>query len=140
MGKYSTYTKKQQAPRNRDVHPVMRGIGCLLIVLVPILSYLASILIVNYGASRGWPIPREWFGPLTVHPLLWKIQGLQSVLQFLQTQNNLEANLVFAAVIAIVAGGFLTILYGYIYKIFGPPAYGPQDAPPIRKKLKPYKR
>ncbi|MBN2116239.1 MAG: hypothetical protein JW730_06705 [Anaerolineales bacterium] len=141
MGKYSSYSRPQPKPRNRDVHPVMRGIGCIMIVVVPILAYGTAVLLANFGAAQGWPLPREWFGPPTIHPLLWKVQGLVPILQFLQTQNNLEVNLIFAAVLIIVIGGVMALIYGYMYTIFGPPKYGPLDAPPIKgRKIKPYKR
>ncbi len=140
MGKYTSHSRIQQPPRPTGVHPLMRGIGCIMIVIVPILSYGISVLLVNYGAKQGWPIPPSWFGPPTIHPLLWKLQGLQSILQFLQRQTNLEAYLAFTVVMIVVIGGVMTLFYGYMYTIFGPPKYGPQDAPPIRKKVKAYKR
>ena len=141
MGKYSSYSRPKPRPRDLGVHPVMRGIGCIMIVLVPILAYGLAILLVIYGASRGWPIPSSWFGPPTIHPLLQNIQGLQMIIAFLQTQNNLEANLVFAIALTILIGGLMAIIYGYIYALFGPPRYGPQDAPPVRGvKIKRYKR
>ena len=140
MGKYSSYSRPRPKPRNRGVHPVMRGIGCILIVLVPILAYLASMLLVDYWAARGWLMVRAWYGPPTIHPLLWKVQGLVPILNFLQAQNNLEANLAFAFVITVIVGSLVSIIYGYTYSIFGPPRYGPQDAPPIRRKVKEYKR
>jgi len=122
------------------VHPVMRGIGCIMIVAVPILAYGIAVLLVNYGAARGWLIPPGWLGQPTFHPLLWRLQGLNVVLNFLQTQNNLTANLVFAVAITVVIGGIMSMIYGYIYSIFGPPRYGPTDEPPPRVKPKPYKR
>jgi hypothetical protein len=140
MGKY-TFSRPQSIQRNRDVHPLMRGIGCIMMVIIPILAYGTSMLVVNYGVSQGWPLPPEWFGPPTIHSLLWKLQGLQPILYWLQGQINLEVYLVFTAVITAVIGGFMILLYGYIYSIFGPPKYGPQDAPPIKgRKIKPYKR
>jgi len=119
----------------------MRGIGCIMIVVVPILAYGVSVLLVNYGATQGWPIPLNWYGPPAIHPLLWQLQGLQPILRFIQAQNNLEANLIFTVAIAVVIGGIMSVIYGYMYTIFGPPRYGPQDAPPIRGvKVKRYKR
>ena len=141
MGKYNSYSRPKPKPRNLGVHPLMRGIGCILIIVVPILAYGLAGLLVNYAASRGWPIPPTWFGPPKIHPLLMRLQGLRPIILFLQSQNNLEANLAFAIVLTIVIGGVMSILYGYIYTLFGPPQYGPQDAPPIRGvKVKRYKR
>ena len=140
MGKYTSVRKVAPPPRNRDVHPLMRGIGCIMMVIVPILAYGSAVLLVNYGASRGWPIPPNWLGTPTFHPLLWRLQGLTTVLGFLQAQTNLIANIVFAIAITVLVGGVMSIIYGYIYKLFGPPQYGPTDAPPERIKVKKYTR
>ena len=140
MGKYSSYNRKQAKPRVVTVHPVMRGIGCVMIVLVPILSYGIAVLLVNYGFSHGWPIPRGWFGHPTIHPFLLRLEGLRPIWDFLIAQNNLIANLIFAVAIMVVIGGIMSIIYGYIYTLFGPPQYGPTDVPPIRIKVKRYKR
>jgi len=140
MGKYSSYSRRKEKPKNVGVHPVMRGIGCIMMVIVPILSYGLAILLVNYGTGRGWPIPRGWYGPPKIHPLLLRDQGLRPIWNFLLQQNNLIANLVFTVVIIIIIGGLMSIIYGYIYTLFGPPKYGPTDVPPIRVKVKRYKR
>lgn len=141
MGKYSTYSRAKPKTRVATVHPVMRGIGCVMMVVVPILAYGIAALLVNYGAGHGWPIPPNWYGPPAIHPLLWTLQGLNPILLFIQAQNNLEANLIFTIVLVIVIGGIMSIIYGYMYSLFGPPRYGPQDAPPIRGvKIKRYKR
>ena len=140
MGKYTTRARQPSKPRQVGVHPVMRGIGCILMVLVPILAYGSAILLVRYGISRGWPLPPSWLGQIHIHPLLLKLQGLRDIWNFLLVQQNLVANLIFAIAITIVVGGIMSIIYGYIYSIFGPPRYGPQDAPPARVKVKRYKR
>ena len=140
MGKYSSYSRPKPKPRNLGVHPLMRGIGCIMMVVVPILAYGLAILLVNYGATRGWPIPADWYGPPQFPDLLWNIQGLRPILQFLAAQNNLQANVIFAVALTVLIGGLMSMIYGYIYTLFGPPRYGPQDAPPVRVKVKRYKR
>jgi hypothetical protein len=119
----------------------MRGIGCILLVLVPIIAYGTAVYVVDYGVRKGWPIPLAWLGMVDIPPLLLKLAGLSVVWNYLQAQNNLTANLVFALVITIVIFGILSIIYGFTYKLFGPPEYGPTDQPPIRgRKVKRYKR
>lgn len=141
MGKYTTHSRREPPRRrNVDVHPVMRGIGCIMVVLVPILAYGAAILLVNYAIQQRWPLPPDWLGRVTIHPLLLQLRNLNPLWNLLLQQNNLIANLVFALAITIVVGGIMSILYGYLYSIFGPPRYGPQDAPPMRVKVKRYKR
>jgi hypothetical protein len=140
MGKYSSYSHQKEKPRNVGVHPVMRGIGCIMIILVPILSYGIAVLLVNYGFSHGWPIPPNWYGPPTIHPLLLRLDGLRPIWDFLIQQDNLIANLIFTVAIIVVIGGIMSVIYGYMYTLFGPPRYGPMDVPPIRIKVKRYKR
>jgi hypothetical protein len=118
----------------------MRGIGCIMMVVVPILAYGTALLLIDYGIRRGWPIPPDWLRPITIHPLLLNLQGLAPLWNLLLRQNNFIAVVVFTIAIIVVVGGLMSILYGYIYTIFGPPRYGPQDAPPIRIKVKRYKR
>ena len=141
MGKYTTHSRTPPKPRNRGVHPVMRGIGCIMMVIVPILAYGIALILIDYGIQHGWPIPPNWLRPISIHPLLLSLRGLEPVWNFLLSQNNLIAVIVFTIAITIVIGGIMSIIYGYIYTIFGPPQYGPQDAPPIRGiKVKRYKR
>ena len=119
----------------------MRGIGCIMMIVVPILAYGIALLLVNYGIGHGWPIPPSWLQPITIHPLLFRLRGLTPLWNFLFVQDNLLAIVVFTIAIMVVIGGLMSIIYGYIYSLFGPPQYGPQDAPPIRGvKIKRYKR
>jgi len=140
MGKYTTYQKTPPKPRNLGVHPVMRGIGCIMMIVVPLLSYGIALFLIDYGIRNGWPLPSSWLQPPNIHPLLLRLRGLDPVWNFLLRQDNLVAILVFTIGITIVIGGLMSVLYGYIYSLFGPPQYGPQDAPPIRVKVKRYKR
>ncbi|MGE5463175.1 MAG: hypothetical protein ACM3PS_07460 [Syntrophothermus sp.] len=141
MGRYTSYQKRKESVKRNEVHPVMRGIGCILLVLVPIIAYGAAVYLVDYGIKKGWPIPPTWLGIVHIPTLLLKLSGLSVIWRFLQAQNNLTANLIFALAIAIVIFGILAILYGFMYKLFGPPEYGPTDVPPIRgRKVKRYKR
>jgi hypothetical protein len=140
MGKYTSYTKTPPKPSNVGVHPLMRGIGCIMMILVPLLAYGSALFLVDYGIRHGWPIPPNWLQPITIHPLLLRLRGLEPVWNFLLVQDNLIAIIVFTIAITVVIGGIMSVLYGYMYALFGPPRYGPQDAPPIRIKVKRYKR
>jgi hypothetical protein len=140
MGKYTTMNRKAEVPRQRGVHPVMKGIGCIMIALVPILSYGLAVYTVEFWLGRGLPIPQQWLGYLQIPPWLYSVSGLRVILDFLGSRLNLVANLVFALAITIIIGGIMSIVFGYIYTIFGPPKYGPLDAPPPRIKVKRYRR
>ena len=141
MGRYTSYQKQKERVKRDEVHPVMRGIGCILLVLVPIIAYGTSVYLVNYGVRSGWPIPIGWLGIVDIPPLLRNLTGLAVVYNYIQAQNNLAANLVFTLTISIVIFGILAVIYGFMYRLFGPPEYGPTDEPPVRgRKIKRYKR
>ena len=140
MGRYTSYQRQKASAQRGQVHPVMRGIGCVLLALVPIISYGTAVLLVNYGVKRGWPIPPNWLGTPTIHPLLLRLEGLRMIFDFLLLQTNLMANLVFAIAIAVLIFGVLAIIYGFVFRLMGPPEYGPTDVPPVRIKVKRYKR
>lgn len=141
MGRHTSYQREKARAQRGQIHPVMRGIGCILLVIVPIISYGTAVILVNYGVRSGWPIPPDWLGTPTFHQLLWRLGGLQVILNFLQAQTNLVANLIFTIALAVLIFGVMSIIYGFIFKLFGPSQYGPTDVPPIRGvKVKRYKR
>jgi len=139
MGKYTSSAHKPPPPKRDRIPPLVRGIGCLLFVLVPILAYGLSVFAVNFALSRGWPIPPQWLGASRL-ALPTGIPFISDFFALLQGQNNLIANLVFTVAISVVIFGILTIVYGYVYSISGPSKYGPQDVPPPRVKTRKYKR
>jgi hypothetical protein len=140
MSKYKFSNPNDAAPQRGEVHPIMRGISCIMIVLVPILSYIASSLLIGRGFGKQ-VIPPKWYGTIEFPPILTGLTGpLGGVFRYLSSINHLPANLVLTVVMVVVVGGLISVVYGYIYEVFGPPKYGPTDEPPIRKKVKRYKR
>jgi ABC-type antimicrobial peptide transport system permease subunit len=119
---------------------MVRGIGCITIVLVPALSYA----IADYWIKNGMPgtqlIPRTWLGTPQLPGFFDKLDGLAVVANLIRTQTNLTANLFFTLAATFIIGGFMAIAYGYIYSMFGPSRYGPTDVPPPRVKTKKYNR
>jgi hypothetical protein len=119
--------------------PIWRGIGCLLIVLVPIISFAAADLSLPFFRAQGMvprellttPQPPEWLGILPVlESAYWFVFGKQGIL----------AILVLTIIYTIFLGGILSVLYAFMYQMTTPSRYGPMDAPPPRVKVKKYKR
>ena len=69
MSKY----KKPKAIEEKKIHPIWRGIGCILALILPVLSYFLSIELVNYGLANEWPIPRELLGYIHIPTQIWGI-------------------------------------------------------------------
>jgi ABC-type antimicrobial peptide transport system permease subunit len=140
MGKYSTNARRQTAPPRNQIPAGVRGIGCISFVLIPFLSYGVA----EYWIQQRWPgttlIPPNLMGQPNIPSFFFSSPALSPLASFLQSQTNLGANLLFALAFTMIISGFMAIIYGYIYSMFGPSKYGPTDVPPPRVKPKKYTR
>lgn len=139
MGKYSSRVVKPSMPKRNTVNPYMRGIGCLFMMIVPVFSYLVGFELAKKGFGYQ-VIPREWYGYISVPPVLANFEGLNNIAGWLAKVPHLPATLAIAAVVMIVVGGILSVIYGWMYSLFAPSQYGPMDVPPLRIKTRKYKR
>lgn len=139
MGKYRSSVKGQSAPSRNVVNPYMRGIGCFLILIVPIFSYVAGFELakLRFGIQV---LPVTWYGYMSFPPEVYNLRGLSVVAQYLSTIEFLPATLALAVSVAVAVGGILSIVFGYMYSIFAPSKHGPFDVPAPRVKTKKYKR
>jgi hypothetical protein len=65
-------TRKPRDEEKRKVHPVWRGIGCISIVVIPILSYVAATqLIINREQIPWVMIPAELVVKTNKDPLFF---------------------------------------------------------------------
>jgi hypothetical protein len=139
MAKYRNYERKSPLRRN-EPHPIWRGIGCMFMLLVPAMSLALSSLLIEEALKKGFPIPRELLGVPVMHPLLFRVPGLVSLLLWVESLNNLYAILVGAFTLTILLGGIFALVYAFVYRLVGPPLYSGLDAPPPNVKTKRYKR
>jgi hypothetical protein len=140
MGKYRSSSRNQAAPLRNQVPPLVRGIGCISMVIIPLLSYGIAVYWIQNGLPGSALIPPSLIGPPHIPPILYSSPALSKIAGFIQSQNNLSANLIFALAFTMIIGGFMAIIYGYVYSLFGPSKYGPTDVPPPRVKTKKYTR
>jgi len=108
------------------VHPIWRGIGCIMIVIVPILSYIGAVLLVEMNIEQSWvPSPAVLMQGVTI-PI------------FDVTVPHLYANLVASGVLILISYAGLMVLYALVYSIVGPSKLGPLDAEPVRRPPRQY--
>ena len=120
MTKYNQFYRKELAGIHaRKIHPVWRGIGCILMVLIPVLSYAGAVLLVQANQQQGWlRMPPEFLRTVTL-PLLGSVP-------------HLVANLGVALLLILAGFAFVMIVYTLVYRFLGPSRYAPPDFPPIR--------
>lgn len=121
-GRYST-SASERKPTRPEIHPVWRGIGCLLFIVIvsmslvaaheliegPLFRYVPAELLFTPRMPKLGPIPSEWLR----YPL---------------------AKLLLTVVFSFLLFGVLTIIYSLVYRAGGGLRPGPTDAPYERRK------
>jgi membrane protein YdbS with pleckstrin-like domain len=119
MSKYRYTSQQSVKERPYKVHPIWRGIGCVMMILIPLMSYAGAVMLYDANLRNRWvyPIPAIKFIPSNSANLAWEL-GLTLILSIL---------------------GFvlLFVLYSFVYRFVGPSKYGPLDSPPARPRRKP---
>ena len=118
MGRYqpSYSTKESSYGKTPEVHPIWRGIGFALIILIPVLSYFAGLLLIDANKLNHYvSIPPDLMAPKGDPYLYMKI--------------------ILTVVISFVVYAVFMMITFISHRLFGPARYGPLDAPPIRRKI-----
>jgi hypothetical protein len=139
MAKYRSY-ERQEIKRVRETHPIWRGIGCIILILVPILAYLSALVILERGQQEGWPFPPELMGYPQVPAWTFGIAVLRPAVDALTGANNLYITLLLTVVLTLIVFGVLALIYSWTYKVVGPRRYSPLDAPEVGRGTKHYRR
>jgi hypothetical protein len=116
MTKYDpTFIAKSRRSFIASIHPVWRGIGCFLLILLPILAFAGSKLLVQQNYQQGWiRLPKElqiWF----IVPVVGRV--------FL-------ADIALTILMIVFLFGIATLVYALLFRLMGPPRHGPLDSPP----------
>ena len=133
MGKYAKYQRTSTKIRPTPLHPIWRGIGCILWVIVPLLSYGLAVLVVGWVKPTGL-IPYQLLGNPQFSPSTYNLPVLGFIAQFISSLNDLAAISLFFIAMLLVLTGLATTLYAVMYRWVGPARYSPIDAPPERYK------
>lgn len=139
MAKHRSY-ERQIPARSKEPHPVWRGIGCLIMLLVPALSLGISALLVEMALSAGIQLPPGLLGYPLMPNILFRVPGLVAILNWIQSLHNLYAILIGAFTVAIILASLFALGYAFVYRLVGPPRYSGMDAPPPNIKVRKYKR
>lgn len=133
MGKYSS-VKKKEVIRDRSPHAIWRGIGCMMFILIPILSIAIGVELVNYGVANKWRIPYQLMGYPAMPDFFRLSNAIWAATAPIRGIENFYAYAVAALVITLILGAIISIAYSFVFQIMGPPRYGPTDVPPVKIK------
>jgi hypothetical protein len=137
MEEYVNYERK--AGGRPGMNPIWRGIGCILTVVVPLISYALTTIFIPPIVATGM-VPHELLGRVQFPAWAYTTPVVSSIAGYLGSIDNLWIKLIgFFIMISLLTGVF-SLLYSIVYQLIGPPRYTDLDAPPSRHKPKVYKR
>ena len=139
MAKYQSYQKQKELPRN-EVHPVWRGIGCIIILITPIISWAAAQLLLEFGKIQHWAFLYELSDYVRFPDYVYKIPGILVAANYISSIPYLKALALFFFLLLILFSGIFSVLNAMLYRLVGPPRYTAIDAPAPRVKTKRYTR
>jgi hypothetical protein len=130
MGFSAQQYRKTGKERPWQIHPVWRGIGCLLLILVPIMAWFAADLVLKSNLSRFFPYE---FTRVIVIPFTHIAEVDKLIVQvnyYFQNTQFLFGQVFLTIIFSFIGFGIIALLYAIIYRVAGPPRYGPFDIPP----------
>ena len=141
MGKYSAReTRQPLKDKDRGPHAVWRGIGCLMILLIPILSIALGVVTIDIMIAREWSIPYPLVSKPAMPDFVFKLSILRLITAPIRQIDHFYGYAAAGLTYMIAIGGLMSFVYALVYRAVGPARYGPFDAPPPKIKTKRYTR
>jgi hypothetical protein len=132
MGFSAQKFRKEKEERPWKVHPAWRGIGCVFIILIPIMAWYTAAIILQYKIPI--PIPYSLTRPLAIQAVhVAEIDQIFATFnQYTAVHHLTGAQFFLAAILMVIGFGILSVIYATMYRVAGPSRYGPFDVPPIK--------
>jgi hypothetical protein len=128
MSRYTFSTGKKE-DRPWKIHPIWRGIGCVWLILLPIMAYAAASLFVreilfkNQLPTLARYIPAEFYTQVYIPTV--QIGSFYIDLNFLHRwlpgQPLYYSDVLFTLTFIFLGFGIGSIVYAILYRLFGPP-------------------
>ncbi len=130
MGFSSQQYHKEQKERRWRINPAWRGIGCILFLIVPIMSWVGATMILqgNQNLAILYNMTRVVVIPFIHVRAIDNV--INSINQYFQATGFMTGQLFLTVIFCFVGYGIMAFLYAILYKVAGPPRYGPFDVPP----------
>jgi len=121
MSKYDNYWEQRKPRKTVAPHPIWMGIGFLLLLIIPTISWFGSLLLIDEDLKTGWyRLTPDMIAP-GADPLLY-------------------AKIFLTIAISLVLFVVVYVIYFLLYRFVGPKRYGALDVPMGNYKVKRFKR
>jgi hypothetical protein len=99
----SDYFEREKREKSKEPHPVWRGIGFIMMILIPILSFAMADVLLQLAKNNGINVPLEFQSAPIPIPIYGPVA-------------NLKAVLILAFAIMLVLFGLFTIINSAVYR------------------------
>ena len=130
-----TYRFNDNVNDDKPAPAGQRGIGCILIILLPIISYSLATLLLDVSSDVRRLIRR-------IDPALLRTPSIPSLIRKLPVLGDIRlpaglgAKLLLGLLILLALSGLIAVISAIIHKVVSPPRYSGVDAPPMKSKGK----
>jgi hypothetical protein len=118
--RYSSNVDVSLGQKKKEIHPIWRGIGLVMLVVIPVFSYLIALALVDTNNVRHW----VYYPAAIIFPKIW--------------DPFIVVKVMVAIVIVFILYAVFTFITALFYRIFGAPRFGSTDVPP--EQIKPVKK
>lgn len=142
MSKFSTHHKKE-FKRPYKIHPIWRGIGFLMMIIVPVVAWFAGEELTLWAMESESPqvqiFMRAMSSPFGFPTWVYSIPILDDLARWIRSIDFLKVKLLFFFLLVIISSGILSVIYAMIYQATVP-RYTPLDEPAPKIRPKKYTR
>jgi len=71
MPKHTIFNRRVAKDPAPAVHPIWRGIGCILIIVIPVLSFIMATILINNRTIPWFDIPQDLIVSVLKDPLIF---------------------------------------------------------------------
>jgi hypothetical protein len=133
MTKYTRVAKKPEE-RRWQIHPIWRGIGCFMILIIIVMAYAGAKEFIDYNQkSQKLSLPKELYDKVEI-PYTKYIPALKKDDVVNKNLAHLKYGYVlFTLIFMFIGFGAFSFIYSAIYRVSGPSRYTVVDAPQVRR-------
>jgi hypothetical protein len=133
MTKYTRVAHKQEE-RRWSVHPVWRGIGCFMAIIIVVMAYAGAKEFVDYNQrTQKLSLPEQLYDKVYISytkyiPALKEDDVVNDALA-----NVKYGYVIFMLIFMFIGFGAFSFVYSALYRVSGPSRYSPLDSPEMRR-------
>lgn len=121
MSKYTSHVQTKDT-RQWKVHPIWRGFGCLMLILLPIMSFAGAKIITQ---EQLLPFTPDLTAPVRLPYLDYSFLSfpidMNVLIDWLPQPPLLISEVLMIGALIFLGFGALTVVYSFLYRSFGPP-------------------